>query len=1036
MTQVFLTSPTGALQTSTSDATWNNSNNSVECIGSGASGAAGVVLHATGGGGGQYAKITNFTFATPGTTTYQWQIGTGGTQVTSINAGGVAGNTTWFNAAADPGAGSDNSKCSAKGGSPGATAVGTVNGGAGGTGGWGTTLNTGGRGGNLTGASGTLSSGGGGAAGPNGAGGQGIDSSGTGNSATNGGQGDVTFGGAAGIAATGTGQQTGGNGGAGTELGDSIHGCGGGGGGARGTQASNVCIGGSGGLYGGGGAGGTNSTTGAVAQKSGAGAAGIIVLTWTPAVTFTNFGFQPLSEPVQAAKSRNVALRETKTEGFRPVVPFSYYQNLSDPVRTKPNTARFQAAFPTIWYNIPFEIVTPFGISVDAISVSAISARDEAFATTAVSIAWAQPFSTPLYPKGGLYARYQQPFAVNTNPVVPFSYYNALSEPQRQKTGFKAQLQNQFFSPVLVPSAITISVSFSASDDGIVSFAKSLLYPSMQEPVPVVATPFVYGFFDRLSEPQRQPQGLKAHLQNPFTIDTNPVVTFSYYNPLSEPTRRKGIQPQLGVQANWYVYSYIPTDHIAWWNNFSEPVRKYGLRIAAEPASFFTYNEPINYVSWWQDFSRPVLRVGIKTATGDTAHWWSTFTPPAPSDLGYISWWSNFSDPVRRTGIKTHLQSTTTFDPKPEFPISYGYYNPLSEPVRQKIGLKTHLQSTTTFDPQREFPINVSSWWANFTDPVRRAGIKVSTFDPANWWSTFTPPAPTDLGYISWWRNFDDPVRRRGIRPEYQQTFTSPHLQPTVTFGYYMPWSEPVRLKKGISYTLQQITAAPYNPTITFGYYNWWSEPQRQKRGLGAHLQRETTAPFNPTVSFSYFSRLSEPQRLYKPRLNVALQQFYTSNIFPLPTVAAPAWFFEWLSEPVRLKRGLSARLQQTFAWPPKIIAGQVVTGIINAFQLNTDTAEISVFVRNYNIPTHAIVSIEEISNGYNISIPHYLTSVQEIKPDSGSQTSVQESKQDDFSQTSVYEIPGTGGAVAAQPSDAGISGEAISGNSISDDED
>ncbi len=169
---------------------------------------------------------------------------------------------------------------------------------------------------------------------------------------------------------------------------------------------------------------------------------------------------------------------------------------------------------------------------------------------------------------------------------------------------------------------------------------------------------------------------------------------------------------------------------------------------------------------------------------------------------------------------------------------------------------------------------------------------------------------------------------------------------------------------------------------MTFGYYNWWSEPQRFKRGEPAHLQQSTTAPFNPTVSFSYYSRLSEPRQLYKPRLNVALQQFYTANIFPLPNVVAPAWFFEWLSEPVRLKRGISATLQQTLAWPPKIIVGQIVTGIINAFQLNTDTAEISVFVRNYNVPTTAIVSIEEIVNGYNIAIPHYLTSIQEVDPD------------------------------------------------------
>ncbi len=66
----FLTTPTGSLQTSTSDVTWNNANNKVECIGGGAE-SAGIKFSsgdATGGGGGAYSKITNFTFATPGTT--------------------------------------------------------------------------------------------------------------------------------------------------------------------------------------------------------------------------------------------------------------------------------------------------------------------------------------------------------------------------------------------------------------------------------------------------------------------------------------------------------------------------------------------------------------------------------------------------------------------------------------------------------------------------------------------------------------------------------------------------------------------------------------------------------------------------------------------------------------------------------------------------------------------------------------------------------------------------------------------------------
>lgn len=291
LSQTFITSPTGSLQTSTSDATWNNANNKVECIGSGANGAlGGSTIHCTGGGGGQYAAITNFSFATPGTTTYQWQVGTGAALKTVTNtspANGNDGNTTWFNAASDPGAGADNTKCSAKGGTHGVQGTASQNGGAGGTGGWGTTLNAGGRGGNLTGATGAGGSGGGGAGGPNGAGGAGVDSATTGNNATNGGQGDVTSGGIGGTGNSGNGGQTGTAGTDGTELGDSVHGCGGGGGAARGTTGTST--GGAGGLYGGAGAGACATTAGNTVTSN-AGAIGIIVFTWTPA-TSTVFVF-------------------------------------------------------------------------------------------------------------------------------------------------------------------------------------------------------------------------------------------------------------------------------------------------------------------------------------------------------------------------------------------------------------------------------------------------------------------------------------------------------------------------------------------------------------------------------------------------------------------------------------------------------------------------------------------------------------------------------------------------------------------------
>lgn len=265
-TVTFLVSPTGSNQTFTSPSDWNNSNNIIELIAGGGSGAfAQLSRHGTGGGGGEYGKTTNFTFATPGTTTATYQIGAGGAAQASSGTNGNNGGDTWFNGTTQAGA-----TLGAIHGNAGVVANGSQTGGSGGTGGVGTTHNAGGRGGNLTAAAGNPGgSGGGGAGGGTGAGNQGVDSAATSGS-TNGGSGDAGSGGAAGTSPGGTA-------GNGTEW-DASHGSGGGGGG---NQTGGTGSGGPGGNYGGGG-GGTSSTG---APTSGAGIQGIVVITYTPAAS-------------------------------------------------------------------------------------------------------------------------------------------------------------------------------------------------------------------------------------------------------------------------------------------------------------------------------------------------------------------------------------------------------------------------------------------------------------------------------------------------------------------------------------------------------------------------------------------------------------------------------------------------------------------------------------------------------------------------------------------------------------------------------
>lgn len=279
-TVTFLTSSTGSNQTYTSPADWDNAHNTIELLGGGASGAvAPGARHGTGGGGGEYGKTTNFSFATPGTTTATYQIAALAAAVTnSATTNGNAGNASWFNGTTQAG-----STLGAIGGTNGVSNTGPQNGGAGGTGGVGTTHNAGGRGGNLTGATGNGGTGGGGAGGSTGAGNNGADSSSTASNVTTaGGSGDAGSGGSAGTA----GGTTGGTGGNGTEW-DASHGSGGGGGGA--TNSGGNATSGSGGNYGAGGA-GVEINAGSTGT-SGGGIQGIIVVTYTPLVASSNSNF-------------------------------------------------------------------------------------------------------------------------------------------------------------------------------------------------------------------------------------------------------------------------------------------------------------------------------------------------------------------------------------------------------------------------------------------------------------------------------------------------------------------------------------------------------------------------------------------------------------------------------------------------------------------------------------------------------------------------------------------------------------------------
>lgn len=305
---------------------WNNAANTIEVIGGGGGGGGGTSnIGGGGGGGGGYNALINATL-TPGATV-GYSVGGGGS-AGAANANGTAGGNTYFC--------NSNSNCSSVtasaviagvyGGAAGLHGSGNANGGAGGGGYTGSLGYVGGTGGyGVAGQS--AGAGGGGAGGPSGPGGGGGSifaggaggygggggnggafgaqympggspgggnggngpngtGGGVGVSGGPGGNGAGNSGGGAGGGASPSGAFAGGNGAGGTVWTQTSNGAtagpgGGGGGGSAQGYTTTAAPAGNGGLYGGGGGGGGQYSS--ALSAGGAGAPGIIVISYTPA---------------------------------------------------------------------------------------------------------------------------------------------------------------------------------------------------------------------------------------------------------------------------------------------------------------------------------------------------------------------------------------------------------------------------------------------------------------------------------------------------------------------------------------------------------------------------------------------------------------------------------------------------------------------------------------------------------------------------------------------------------------------------------
>lgn len=306
--------------------TWNNSDNSVICIGGGAGGRSSSG-DAGGGGGGARVKNTNVSLTPGGTVSYA--IGAGG-------AAGVAGGDTTFNSSA----------MVAKGGATTTTATGGAGGSSASS--TGTTKYSGGSGG--TGGSGQTGGGGGGAAGDTANGSNGV----AGTSGGTGGAGGATDGGNGGAGGSGAAGSAGYNGfsdGSTSTASSGTNYAGGGGGGGGyivDKSGSTYYAGGAGGIFGAGGGGGNGG---------GAGAQGAIVLQWTWKSTLQSSGQISVSEINTAlgdATTNTTSLNDADARGLAGVASgqismSDFYGDNEEPTYVAASEGTGAITLPTGW---------------------------------------------------------------------------------------------------------------------------------------------------------------------------------------------------------------------------------------------------------------------------------------------------------------------------------------------------------------------------------------------------------------------------------------------------------------------------------------------------------------------------------------------------------------------------------------------------------------------------------------------------------------------------------------------------------------
>jgi len=301
----------------------------------------------------------------------------------------------------------------------------------------------------------------------------------------------------------------------------------------------------------------------------------------------------------------------------------------------------------------------------------------------------------------------------------------------------------------------------------------------------------------------------------------------------------------------------------------------------------------------WDDFTR---RKPQPLDTAPLIWLGQTIVAPAP-----VMAWTNWPDFARKQ------QSPLNFDPLALVQLAPQiWYPPVQWPDRidkKPVPLNFNPLTLTQLAPQVWFP------YAPWDDFTRRKPQPLDTQPLA--WSNFTPPP----GFFLVPERWPDFVRSKAVPLNYVpltlvQTVTAPWTQ-------WTQWPDRID-KRSVPLNFNPLTLT-LTPTVIVPWTQWTQWPDR----IWRKPQPVDTGPFT-----------------------VLLQLVRTpwNELSRWPEMV-----------PIRSKAGLHAALQQVQARFPGTITQATVTGILAAFEVNSDAAALAVYVIQSQPAVRAAVSIQEI---------------------------------------------------------------------------